>query len=217
MIKENIKISLDDIMILHGTDKSSICHGYSKPYEKYFESFRDNEITLLELGVGGENTQLGGASLKSWKHYFQNGKIFGIDIYDKKELDSDRLITFKGSQIDEVFLKNVINNIGSPDIIIDDASHINPYTIKSFQILFPLLKQGGLYIIEDLSCSYRNGFEGNANLQDIKPNTIMNYLFKMLHNIQEVFLAIPNFKQDSDFVGIEFVHFYKDIVFIKKK
>lgn len=212
-----MKNTLDDIMILYGTDKSSICHGYSKYYENYFNYLRDDEITLLEIGVGGENTQLGGASLKSWKDYFQNGKIIGIDIYDKTELNSDRLTVFKGSQIDENFLKELINNIGTPDIIIDDASHINPYTIKSFQILFPLLKQGGLYIIEDLSCSYRYGFEGNANLQDIKPNTIMNYLFKMLHNIQEVFLAIPNFKQDSDFVGIEFVHFYKDIVFIKKK
>ncbi len=40
------------------------------------------------------------------------------------------------------------------DIIIDDASHVNTLTIKSFNILFGRIRQNGLYIIEDLGCGY---------------------------------------------------------------
>jgi len=39
---------------------------------------------------------------------------------------------------------------GPFDIIIDDASHISPLSIRSFEILFKLLKRGGIYVIEDL-------------------------------------------------------------------
>jgi hypothetical protein len=35
------------------------------------------------------------------------------------------------------------------DLVIDDASHIYGPTKASFQALFPLLRPGGLYLIED--------------------------------------------------------------------
>ena len=40
---------------------------------------------------------------------------------------------------------------GQLDLVIDDASHLYTETKKSFEILFPLLKAGGLYVIEDWS------------------------------------------------------------------
>ena len=38
---------------------------------------------------------------------------------------------------------------GALDMVMDDASHIYEPTLASFQILFTLLPEGGLYIIED--------------------------------------------------------------------
>jgi len=38
---------------------------------------------------------------------------------------------------------------GSIDLIIDDASHLYEFTKASFEILFPYLTKGGIYIIED--------------------------------------------------------------------
>lgn len=35
------------------------------------------------------------------------------------------------------------------DLVIDDASHLLPQTTTSFETLFPLLRPGGLYVIED--------------------------------------------------------------------
>jgi hypothetical protein len=40
---------------------------------------------------------------------------------------------------------------GHLDLVIDDASHLYAQTKRSFELLFPLLRTGGLYIIEDWS------------------------------------------------------------------
>jgi hypothetical protein len=209
--------TLDQIMIKTNSDKASWAHGYCSAYDTHFSHLRDKSIVLLELGVGGEGTQLGGASLQGWEQYFPNARICGIDIYPKSALDTDRISTFTGSQIDEGFLTNVLAMTSTPDIIIDDASHINEYTIQSFKLLFPKLKPGGIYAIEDLQCSFRWDFGGTHDLKDFYKNTIMNYLFELLQNIQPIQYANPNYVQPELFSLIESVHFYRDMVIIKKK
>lgn len=201
------------------SDKANWGHNYCKYYEQWFAPIKGEAITLLELGIGGEDTHLGGASLKGWVNYFENGLIGGVDIYDKKELEdySDRLYTYKGSQDDPIFLQSVIIDLGTPHIIIDDASHISELTIKTFEILFPLLKSGGLYFIEDLSCSYRNGFGGSQNLISLKEPTIVNYLFEMVHSINNPQYGIAGYTQPDKWKQIESVNFYPELVLIKKK
>ena len=49
------------------------------------------------------------------------------------------------------FGKNLSSNAPiSFDIIIDDGSHYSPHQQKTLGYLFPKLKAGGLFIIEDL-------------------------------------------------------------------
>lgn len=202
----------------HGSDKASWAHDYCSNYEHWFGSLRDEPVILLELGIGGEKEQLGGASLKGWEEYFPNAKIYGLDIFDKHQLDTDRIKTYWGYQEDEEYLSPMMQQIGNCNIIIDDASHINKFTIKSFQILFPLLSTGGLYIIEDLTCSYRWDFGGNTNIRDTTTPTIMNYLFSILHSLNPIEkVADENYKRPQEFEDIESVHFYPDMVVIKKK
>lgn len=64
---------LNDIGLKHKTDKSTITHCYLDTYEHYFGHLRDEQFTLLELGVAG------GASINTWKEYFQKAKVWGID------------------------------------------------------------------------------------------------------------------------------------------
>ena len=56
---------------------------------------------------------------------------------------------FRGDQSDKLFLSKVIKQIGRPSIIIDDGSHKSDDITTSFKYLFPKLKNGGLYVVED--------------------------------------------------------------------
>ena len=89
----------------------------------------------------------GGESLRMWKAFFPNSTIYGIDIVDKKHVEEDRIKVFQGSQDDESFLRKVIDETGGFDIIIDDGSHVNEHVIKSFNVLFPALRDSGIYVV----------------------------------------------------------------------
>lgn len=211
-------MNLNEIMTKWGSDKSAEGHNYTPNYEFYFEKLKNQNLTILELGVGGEDVpNYGGLSLLGWKEYFQNSKIYGVDIYDKKFVDTDRIKTYQGSQADASFLDIVLKESGTPNIIIDDASHISELTIKSFQILFPKLVSGGYYVIEDLECSYRWDFGGFVELTTMNQPTIMNYLLKMVHHLNDINIADNNYQRPELFKQIEFIHFYRGIAFIKKK
>jgi hypothetical protein len=45
------------------------------------------------------------------------------------------------------------------DLVVDDASHVYEWTKTSFETLFPLLRAGGLYIVEDWSWAYYKEFQ----------------------------------------------------------
>ena len=50
------------------------------------------------------------------------------------------------------------------DIIIDDASHRSDHVVSTFNACFGRLNCGGLYIVEDLHCSYRSFHGGGFHL-----------------------------------------------------
>lgn len=136
--------TLDEIGLECKTDKASSTHGYLATYEKYFAEMRDKEFVLLELGVAA------GASIKMWKSYFPNAKVYGIDT----NVDCAGEDIFIGSQNDPDFLRDVLGVIGLPNVVIDDASHYGPSTIETFKHLFPKIAGGGFYFVEDTHCFY---------------------------------------------------------------
>lgn len=150
-----------------------------------------------------------------WKNYFKKGKILGIDIYDKSNLEEKRITIFQGDQKDKSFLEYVIKKVGIPDIIIDDGSHINKDIITSFKYLFPFLKSGGCYVIEDTQTSYINGYGGN-NRDLNAANTTMNFFKNLVDNVNENQLN-NDMKRHIDFsIKIKEIHFYNKIIFIIK-
>ena len=147
--------NLRDIALKWSTDKAN--NGYIENYEKYFEPLREEKLNILEIGVKRATTKHphGAASHRTWKEYFPNANIYGIDIDPKtKEYEQERLEIFVGSQGDPKVMEQAVNAAGHFDIIIDDGSHVNTLTLASFKGLFPHLTSGGLYIIEDLGVSY---------------------------------------------------------------
>ena len=163
--------SLDVISRKYNLDKNiaSGCHNYIPAYTTLFNDIRNNVNHLLEIGIGSiENGQMGahisqgyktGNSLKCWSEYFPNAKIYGIDIYEHKELNTEIIHTFVADQSNEDNLKSVMSTINSEiDIIIDDGSHVGQHQVFSFMTLNKYLSKNGIYVIEDIQPNNIDGF-----------------------------------------------------------
>jgi len=207
--------NLDRLGNIYKTDKIG-GHFYTPHYSTHFRKFKYKRISLLEIGVGGyENPHSGGNSLRMWKKFFPFGRIFGIDIHDKSALQERRIKIFQGSQVDLNFLSNVTEETGELDIIIDDGSHINDHVIKTFKALFPKLKNGGVYVIEDTQTSYWKDFGGDS--KDLRnPNTIMNYFKGLTDCLNHQEFLIPDYEQSYYDKKIISMHFYHNLIFICK-
>jgi demethylmacrocin O-methyltransferase len=200
---------------LYKTDKTG-SHWYTPHYMNHLRKYKNKKIKLLEIGVGGrENPNEGGNSLRMWKRFFHSGKIYGIDIYDKSKLQENRIKIYQGNQVDKEFLEKTTDEIGLLDIIIDDGSHLNEHIIETFKILFPKLKDGGVYVIEDLLTSYWEDYGGNSkNLNN--PQTAMNYLKSLTDCLNYQEILDENYNESYFDKKIITIHFYHNLVFIHK-
>jgi hypothetical protein len=127
-------------------------------YDRIFERFLKNNLPITMLEIGVQN----GGSLEIWKKYLPQGSIIhGVDINEKcKQLMFSESIFFHlGSATDINFMEKTFGDIQF-DVIIDDGSHICKDVIKTFKYLFPKMRNGGCYIVEDMHTSYWIKFGG---------------------------------------------------------
>jgi len=151
--------SLAELYELHdgyGSDKWGI---YLHEFDRLLSPIRDSAINLLEIGIQN------GGSLDIWSKYFPLGINFiGCDInVDCKKLkyDDSRIKIIIGD-VNSIGVLEEIQNIANQglDLIIDDGSHVSKDIIQSFIEYFHLLNDDGIYLIEDLHCSYWESFGG---------------------------------------------------------
>lgn len=130
-------------------DGNYILHGYTPFYDREFSKWRDEPIRLLEIGLNV------GASIKMWLQYFTKAEIHGMDIVDfgfGMPIDEELVQRFhfhKGNQFSPYDLQRFVEDQPEFDIIIDDGAHASGPIIMSHQYLWPKVKIGGYYCIED--------------------------------------------------------------------
>jgi hypothetical protein len=207
--------NLNRLALIYKTDKWGK-HNYTIHYSTHFRKYKFKRIILFEIGAGGYHyPDIGGNSLRMWKRYFPFGRIYSLDIYDKSQFEESRIKIFKGSQTDEVLLDNILRSIGEPDIIIDDGSHINEHVIKTFEILFPRLKTGGIYVIEDAGTSYWPDYGGDS--EDLNnPSTIMNYFKRLTDCLNHQELVRREYTPTYFDKNISSIQFYHNLIFVFK-
>lgn len=224
--------SLIELAIKHGTDKHGQPahatadpngavipgHKYAGHYDHHFSRFRQlDNITILEIGVGGyDDPSKGGESLRMWKEYFPKAHIVGLDYYDKTPLQEDRIRIYQGSQDDPALLQRMHEEQGGFDIIIDDGSHCNEHVIASFNILFPLLKMGGIYAIEDLQTSYWKHTFGGSSTELSSRSTSMGFLKSLADGLNHAELDLPGYQATYFDKHITSLHFYHNLAFVYK-
>lgn len=123
-----------------GTDKE-LRHRYADVYEELLSQFREEPITLVEIGV------LGGWSMRAWRDYFEYANLIGIDNRLQFEGVPDGWSFRLADATDHDSLLCAVGE-ESIDVVIDDGSHRVEDQIATAESLMPL---AGLYIIEDIA------------------------------------------------------------------
>jgi 23S rRNA U2552 (ribose-2'-O)-methylase RlmE/FtsJ len=122
-------------------DKGTLHSYIDEYYENAFRPFRATANRVMEIGINR------GHSMLMWREYFLTAEIVGVDIADYGIRDPNVTLIYGDATKPETF-----ESLGDApfDIIIDDGSHQLAHQLKSFEILFPRLREGGLYVIEDI-------------------------------------------------------------------
>lgn len=164
-------------------------HYYHRYYEKYLNIYRKYNITLLEIGVDKNR------SIKLWEEYFPQGKIFGLEKENSHHIGTEKTKIIQGDQSNAKDLQKLINETNDCDIIIDDGSHVPEHQLFTFNFLFEkCLKDGGVYIIEDVETSYWKKSKGATLYGYIidagysKKNNIINIFSDVVHVVNRNFL-----------------------------
>lgn len=108
----------------------------------------------MELGVGVETAS--GRSLRLWDSYLTHlaARIIGVDIGEYARRHAGGRVTIEiGDCGSGTFISQLAARY-QPDIVLDDASHIWAHQILAFRLLFPVIKPGGLFIMEDIHTSF---------------------------------------------------------------
>jgi hypothetical protein len=202
-----IRGDLGRLGLLFGTDKAWR-HDYMQHYERHLAPLRRKAVVLLEIGVGGYKVAEGGASLGVWQSYFPRGRIHGLDVQEK-HVPGRRITVHEGSQADEDYLRGLGERIGPLDVVIDDGSHVGRHIVTSFTVLFPCLKPGGWYVIEDMETAYLPFFGGGP---PGKPNTSVQLTKDLVDSVNRWCF------EDKATVtwDVDELHVYEQIAFLRK-
>jgi SAM-dependent methyltransferase len=131
---------------------------YFPAYEAHFSRYINRPMLFLEIGCGS------GGSAQMWKRYFgPHAQIVGLDINsDCRAYEEDQIAVRIGSQSDTAFLQTVLDEFGTPDIVLDDGSHIMSDVVEIFRFLYPRTANNGVYLVEDLHTAYWDEFGGGV-------------------------------------------------------
>ena len=211
---------IEEIYYNKTTKYTSKWSNYFDIYDTWFSKFVDKNPFVLEIGVDN------GGSLQMWNEYFgKDCYLYGIDNRPKFDYNNTEEYLgfyaklFVGDQGDQDFLNLVNDYVGGNhkgnientfDIVIDDGSHWMWHQILTFETLFPKMREGGIYLVEDTHSSYMNIFGGKYK----QPHTFIEYC----KNIIDV-LHMDHFESTTDFPWtrhIKSIHFYDSVVVIEK-
>ena len=140
------------------TDKHTDHHHVQEFYQPTFEKIQYQKLNILEIGIWN------GESLKLWHDFFTQSDIYGADHFVRTSeqqvranlLGYNRIRGMRKLDTTEEKIKFDVQM----DIIIDDGAHSPEAQIKTYHNSIHLLKEGGLYIIED----FREPFSSSTKM-----------------------------------------------------
>lgn len=192
--------------------KGNVAHKwlhYLPVYDQFLRPYVGSKVKMLEIGVSF------GGSLEIWRKFLgPDAILFGIDINPEcSAFDGKSASVRIGSQTDPDFLRRVVKEMGGVDVVLDDGSHVASHQRVSFETLFPLLSDGGLYVIEDMQTAYWGGhFEGGRK----RKGTAIEFLKDKIDDMHRHYVVQGQNRSDA-IPEIESIQFFDSIAVIRKK
>ncbi|HEY2981088.1 MAG TPA: class I SAM-dependent methyltransferase [Anaerolineales bacterium] len=150
--------TLEGLYEEHSGKVSDRWSGYLPEYSRLLAEYRDKPIALFEIGVQN------GGSLEIWSAFFPSARrLVGCDINPdcaQLEFADPRIAVVIGDADSREVQEKVLAMATRLDVIIDDGSHRSRDIARTFARYFPFVEDGGVFIAEDLHCSYWQEFEG---------------------------------------------------------
>ena len=227
--------TLEELIGKSGSDKAfpsngnkNAHHGYARYYEPFMEPLRDDPIRLLEIGVEQ------GRSLRVWQEYFESaGHVFGIGYGNFQELakqdcgsaDSTRVADsalgrctiYRGDQSNAQFLENfAVDSGGAFDVLIDDGSHVPSHQRISFTHLWPHVKPGGYYILEDIETSYWSRGAQVYGYTLVGEHSVIGHFQKVIDTINREMLGTTAPGLPELYYDISSIQFGLNIIILRK-
>ena len=192
------KYSTDNNDSKYITDKNT-AHSYiDDVYGHVFESYKDKEINLLEIGVAY------GGSIKLFNDYFTKGHIYGIDPFwddptteswghgnTPKEVSKDLIenppegVTII---VDDAYQEEVASNLPKFDIIIADGPHTPESQSRCVEVYLPKLKKEGVLLIEDINVEWHietEDLENQSTISKILSNVPSDRYEYKIHDLRK--------------------------------
>jgi hypothetical protein len=183
---------------------------YLDVYDRKLARFVGTSPRVLEIGVAR------GGFVDVLRDYLGPYEYHGIDINENcKRLESEGVYIHIGSQSNTKLLES----LGEFDLIFDDGGHKGSDMVVSFGVLWPKLRRGGIYFVEDIHTSYWPQVpNGRTNF--------MRFAVHLVNEINSLALIDPRagpLKRQSDLLlfseyakTIRSVHFFPSMVVFEK-
>ena len=144
--------TLEEIAYKYGTDKAKDDHKFVDLYMSLFDPIRLKVRNVTEIGIAS------GQSLQMWIDYFSEAHVWGIDHHVhntvKHQFENNPRASVKiadAYKIDHSYAEQKLHWAnGTMDVIIDDARHELVPNQHLLVALWPFVREGGYYIIEDV-------------------------------------------------------------------
>jgi cephalosporin hydroxylase len=181
---------------------------YFDIYDRHFAPYRGKKITVVEFGVSH------GGSLQMWKKYFgRKARILRVDINPEcAKLVEPQIEIVIGDQEDRKFLRALRNKVGDIDVVIEDGGHTMPQQINTFEVLWPAVRDGGVFLIEDLHTSYWPHYDAGYK----KPGTFIEYAKDLVDQMNAWHSREESLAVDKYTRSIKGMHVYDSIIVFDK-
>lgn len=180
---------------------------YFPAYERHLERYRNRPCTIVEIGCGQ------GGSSQLWRRWLGPlAQVVGLDIRPECSAFATEEVAIRiGDQSDTNFLASVLEEFGTPDIVVDDGSHVMEHVNTTFRYLYPRTAKDAVYIIEDMHTAYWPSFGGGLKREGSFIETAKDLVDELNADLSRGAVAPTDFTRTT-----LSMHFYDSMVVFER-